>query len=174
MIHNGYDDLEGIFQIMKSDEPLTLKTLETIGIRKAGHRVRLLALLDFENSENTQICTNKSSFSCCTAPNYTTGLILMPNLEEWLEKINLGYLYRYFKENGYDDLEHLIMLMHSEYPITDDVLKFEIGIDKLGHRHRILAKLREEANIKRHIRNRSGIHMESTTKLPACEFCIIM
>lgn len=45
-------------------------------------------------------------------------------------------------ESGFDHFEHLVFLMKGKYRITEKVLQEEIRIEKLGHRHRIMAKLR--------------------------------
>ena len=47
---------------------------------------------------------------------------------------------------GYDDLEHMLSLMNSKWPITENVLKNEAGITKQAHRYKILAKLRIECD----------------------------
>ena len=39
----------------------------------------------------------------------------------------------------------MILQMESKNPINDEILKEEIGIDKIGHRSRIINKLNEDA-----------------------------
>jgi len=49
-------------------------------------------------------------------------------------------------------IESLFLQIHSKLvPLTDDVLRNEIGIDKLGYRTRILGKLKEDGRI--HLEN---------------------
>ena len=66
--------------------------------------------------------------------------IALSGLEEWLEKINLPFLAPILVEGGFDDIAALIAQMKSNMPITDEMLK-RIGIEKAGHRARILVKL---------------------------------
>lgn len=160
---------------MKSNEPLTTCSLKNIGINKPGHIVRLLALLNLENlnRNNKQNPSNHNNISCCVAPNnINSGINIFQTLDKWLEAINLAPLFKKFIESGYDDLEHLIILMNSNYPVTDDVLKSEVKIDKLGYRHRILAKLKQDANFKTN--HRHDLSIEKESKSVACEKCFIM
>ena len=67
-------------------------------------------------------------------------------LLEWLERQGLHHVYSLLIESGYDDLESMINQMRSSLPITGDALK-HIGIEKPGHRYRLIIKLEEEAGI---------------------------
>ena len=62
---------------------------------------------------------------------------------EWLKSIKLEELWAKLEDAGYDDTELIISQMQSNMPIDDNLLK-SIGIDKIGHRMRLLAKLHEE------------------------------
>lgn len=55
-------------------------------------------------------------------------------------------------------------LMMSPYPITEEVLKEEIGIEKPGHRFRIMGKLLHDANM-------TDL---SVFEKPGCEICVIL
>eukprot|EP00358_Blepharisma_japonicum_P005978 CAMPEP_0202944826 /NCGR_PEP_ID=MMETSP1395-20130829/5718_1 /ASSEMBLY_ACC=CAM_ASM_000871 /TAXON_ID=5961 /ORGANISM="Blepharisma japonicum, Strain Stock R1072" /LENGTH=137 /DNA_ID=CAMNT_0049644101 /DNA_START=910 /DNA_END=1320 /DNA_ORIENTATION=+ len=123
-----------------------------MGIKKPGHRVRVLALLEDEVLRMRKSLAEPSNFNCCAAPiasQVISSTYHGKNIENWLDELSLGFLIRNFRDSGYDDLDHIWMLMNSNYPITEDVLKNDIKIDKLGYRHRILAKLNEEATLKR-------------------------
>ena len=76
----------------------------------------------------------------------------------------------YFIESGFADIGHLVFLMHTNYPINDNILK-QIGINKIGHRQRILLKLKEES--KNAMKNISFIITENESNNIACGFCII-
>ncbi len=41
----------------------------------------------------------------------------------------------------------MLLQMESKNPITEEILKDEIGIDKIGHRSRIINKLNEDAKV---------------------------
>ena len=49
---NGYDDLDFLLAQVRSSEPLTLEILEEIGVKKPGHRAKLLILLEEEAFKN--------------------------------------------------------------------------------------------------------------------------
>ena len=49
-----------------------------------------------------------------------------------------------FIENGYHSIELLLLQMESQCPLTTEILKEEIRVDKIGHRSRIINKLKEE------------------------------
>lgn len=63
------------------------------------------------------------------------------NLRDWLANLKLEHLHAKFIASGYDDLAALMFLMTSAYPVTDIVLRDEVGIGKPGHRHRIVMRL---------------------------------
>lgn len=86
--------------------------------------------------------------------------------------MKLGHLRQNFYNSGYDDLEHLVLLMRSKWLIDDTVLKDEVQIDKLGHRQRILTKLQEEVSTGSRYKS-----MELTVKdnnWNACGYCYVM
>ncbi|CAG9321621.1 unnamed protein product [Blepharisma stoltei] len=181
LFHSGYDDLDFLVEQMKSNDPITTEMLRSIGINKPGHRTILLALLEEESNpkrrKSVTAASSSSAFGCCAAPNFNPGINVYPSLDIWLESINLSQLLKKFHDSGYDDIDHLMLLMSSNYPITDETLKNDIKIDKLGHRHRILAKLKQDSNIKApHKRNVSNyeLSIEKETRSVACERCNIM
>lgn len=67
-------------------------------------------------------------------------------LSKWLDNISLSMYYQNFMQVGYDDLDTIFSQMGSVFPITLSELK-KIGINKLGHRYRILIKLEEDSGI---------------------------
>ena len=70
--------------------------------------------------------------------NYLNKLFL------WLKDINLEIYFYNFINNGYHSIDLLYIQMISNNPLTDEILKNEILIEKLGYRLRILNKLKEE------------------------------
>ena len=62
----------------------------------------------------------------------------------WLKEINLDIYISNFINNGYFSVDLLYVQMESKNPLTDEILKNEILIEKLGYRMRILNKLKEE------------------------------
>ena len=67
-------------------------------------------------------------------------------LSRWLDNLGLGMYYQEFMEIGYGDLDTILNQMGSVFPVTLAELQ-KIGIQKLGHRYRILIKLEEDAGV---------------------------
>lgn len=65
----------------------------------------------------------------------------IPTLKAWLRALKLGTLHGQFVMSGYDNLEALLKQMGSSFVMTDETLRRDIGVSKLGHRSRLLAKL---------------------------------
>lgn len=65
-------------------------------------------------------------------------------LVSWLESVKLDCLYDVLMNAGYDDVEQMAAQMMSGMPITEESLQ-KIGIEKPGHRKRLLAALDEES-----------------------------
>ena len=65
-------------------------------------------------------------------------------LQLWLKEINLDKYFYNFVNNGYFSVDLLFAQMGTKNPLTDEILKNEISIEKLGYRIRILNKLEEE------------------------------
>ena len=72
--------------------------------------------------------------------------VVNPALKSFLIGIKLEELLYTFVDGGFDDLDLMIQQMRSREPLTDEILK-GIGIEKPGHRARLLAHF-EEASIK--------------------------
>lgn len=165
---NGYDDLDFLIAQIRSNEPLTLEVLQEIGIKNIGHRLKLLALLDEEAfKELRQSIPVKNGFLCIKSEP-------VKNLEAWLNEIGLKKLHANFINNGIEDFETLILIMQSKYALNDEGLNNFLGIQKVGHRQRIMNKLREELGHIRHKRALSRISLEKDEPVTACEFCIIV
>jgi hypothetical protein len=179
LVHNGYEDLGSILGLMDSSNPLDTHQLQSIGVKKPGHRDRLIALLEEELKETGVQTTKKtetsSLFACCTRAVSRNGHELSMTLERWMESLGLGFLYEKLQEGGYDDLEQVLFLQRTRFALDDQRLT-EIGIDKVGHRHRILNKLQEEtyfgtgANRSRN----SELVIERDSRRISCEYCLVM
>ena len=94
-------------------------------------------------------------------------------LNGWLRNIRLDQYIRNFILNGYFSLDLLLVQSISKNPLTDDILNEEFGIKKLGHRARILNKLKEESkNFQNKLRESiMSFHTEDTNKI--CSECIL-
>ena len=149
LIEAGFDDFTQIVTQMKSDLPLTEELLESLGMNKQGQRVLFLAALEREiaaGSNGVYVnVTRKRGFQCCQGPGMAPTVLSFPTLQAWLNGLGLGSLSLPFEDAGYTEVEQLLFLMHSKYPVTDSVLREAVGVEKVGHRHRIMCKLKEDA-----------------------------
>ena len=147
----GYDDLDQMIAQMMSGIPITEESLVKIGIKKSGHRLRLLAALDeetrpFKSSRRTYRAQQNNPLKCCMAViPANLGWISVPELEKWLGIMELAYAFPLFVGNGFEDLEQLLAMMNSRWEITDKILANDIGICKQAHRFKILARLKVDS-----------------------------
>ena len=176
LVEGGYDDVGAMLAQMRSRIPINKRTLRDIGITKPGHVARVLAKLEQESVSKTTRRqdvpdTNRSMFECCAPAPPVAGMFALPNIKQWLEKLNLSDLYDQFMESGYDDLEQIYWLMTTNYPISDTVLADEIGISRPGHRNRILATLSNELD---GMMTSRRMAVDKTPAGAACEMCLLM
>jgi ankyrin repeat protein len=166
---NGYDDLDFLLAQIRSTDPLTLEILEKIGVSKYGHRAKLLALLEEEAFKD--IRNSLPAHNCIICSNRPSNSI---TLEKWLDSIGLKKLLKNFVDNGVEDMETLITIMQSKYAFCDETLKGVLDIEKLGHRQRIMGKIKEELGtpVVRHRRVVSKMSIEKDEQVTACEFCL--
>lgn len=151
LMKGGYDDIDQMISQMMTAMPITEEILENIGVKKPGYRKRLLAALDEEinplRSKRTHRHNHSTPIQCCVVSTSNTSAFLsVPNLSDWLSSLHLSFLYENFFRSGYDDIEHLFTLMNSKWPITEKVLKNDLGIEKQAHRYKLLAALKTESN----------------------------
>ena len=88
-------------------------------------------------------------------------------LRLWLEKHTLLSLYELLINSGYDDLDALIEQMRSPLPLNEENLK-EAGVNKPGHRARLVMRLEEEAGLYPKRSRRRGASPASTGGLFSC------
>ncbi|OMJ65859.1 hypothetical protein SteCoe_37517 [Stentor coeruleus] len=163
LIFEGFDDMDLLAYQMSSPLPITHEVLESIGIIKHGHRARILMKLEQTLGVVVNKVQNKnivnSGWECCQPKHtYTPGV---NNLKDWLGLLKLDKYLKMFEQAGYEDLQFLVSLMNSRYPI-DDGLLVKIGVDKLGYRMRVLGKLMEDA---KNITSRSAAGKEACNLL---------
>lgn len=168
LLKAGYDDVAQLVKQMRTAMPLTESSLIKIGMNKPGHRKRLLLSLSNLASSNKDPSVF-SQMHCCL--NFPSGLWSsnMISIEKWLQDLSLVELAEYFKHGGFEEVEDFMNLIGTPYELDDYGLT-EIGIDKPGYRHRILAKIREQSGVKK---NDETI-IEKTSNNVACELCNII
>ena len=158
LLKAGYDDLNAMQDQMETPMPITPELLREVGITKVGHAKRILMKLA------QPVCTPELQQSCC-GPSEVS--YFESNLYDWLTELRLEHLYENFCRAGYDRVDMLREHMWSTYCIDDEVLKTEVGVDKPGHRVRILGKLHSEARKLQ----RPEIGLEQSFALKSCHNC---
>ena len=90
----------------------------------------------------------------------------------WLKDINLDMYFFNFVNNGYFSIDLLYIQMATKNPLTEEIIKNEISIDKLGYRIRIINKLLEKyPEYLNKLKNSSIIDNNKSTKM--CNICNI-
>lgn len=168
LVAAGYDDLPQMVKQMKSSMPITEKFLIRIGMKKVGHRRRLLMHLTALSNKHEETGI-MGSIHCCIAITQGFWSNNFQSLSVWLKEIKLGELEPILKQAGFEEVEDLIMLDETQWKLDDNTLA-SIGIEKPGYRHRILAKLRE----KDEERKSSELVIEKNGNNVACASCYIM
>ena len=143
---NGFDDIPLLINQTKTGTAITDKQLKISGINIPGDRAKILLKLQ-EKAGNFGFPVPKEVYYICQNENYEDD-ININKLKEWLEGLKVEIYFDNFIKNGYHSLELMLLQMESKNPITDDILKDEIGINKIGHRSRIINKLTEEGRSK--------------------------
>ena len=177
LIENGFDDLKVLINQMKAGLALSYQNLKDIGIELPGHRIKILIHLE-EVSNNFEFILEKNIIYSGKVPGDKIG-----SLYEFLQKINLEEYFPTFIENGFNCAELLYIQMISKNPMNEDILKNDLGIDKIGHVQRIMISLKEEAKKyvdrleKKSNKNYSGkinsIIYEENPYLKSCETCFV-
>jgi hypothetical protein len=176
LLDAGYDDMEQLTMQMQSSLPITLEMLEEIGVSLIGYRLRFLASLTEELKPSNPKQAKKNQLMSCIGQSQLGCSVSLPTLRSWLDGLGLLNLHSVLTRSGFDDLEQLLFLMNTAFPITDAELK-EIGVCKPGHRIRILAKLREDSigvTYTRRLEQSGSATMERSHEKAACELCLVM
>lgn len=74
----------------------------------------------------------------------------------WLKEINLEELYEILCDAGYDDIRAMVNQMNGPLPVTEEDL-LDSGVNKLGHRLRIITKLKQDAGLCVKIKAKKGL-----------------
>jgi hypothetical protein len=176
LLENGFDDLEVLILQAKDGLALTDQHLKEIGITLPGERAKILIHLEelagnFPfNLESNIIYSNKS------VENKDSSLYIFfssLNLEEYISK---------FKNCGYNNVELLYIQMISKYPITEDFLKNDIGLNNTEHIKKIILNLKNRSEnyihklYKKNIddKNNRTIIYENSPYMKSCDACNII
>ena len=143
MKSNGFDDIQLLLNQTKTGIAITDKQLKLSGIMVPGDRAKILIRLQ-EKAGHFSFPVPKEVYYINQNDDYNDDKNIN-NLKNWLEEIKVENYLENFIKNGYHSIELMMLQMESKNPITDEILKDEIGIEKIGHRSRIINKLNEDA-----------------------------
>ena len=174
LLDNGFDDLEVLISLTKNSIALSNQNLKDIGITVPGDRAKILIHLE-EMAGNFPFILEKDII-------YSNKIDENKNsLYKFLTSINLEEYIRVFKENGYYNAELLYVQMVSKNPITEDILKNDFGLSKIGHIKRIMLNLLNcSQNYIKRLKSINGedksyksIIFEENPYSKACDACLI-
>ena len=143
MKNNGFDDIQLLLNQTKNDIAITDKQLKLSGLNIPGDRAKILIRLQ-EKAGNFSFPIPQEVYHIYQSDNYNEDKNII-KLNNWLDELKIGIYLENFMKNGYHSLELMMLQMESKNPLTDEILKEEIGIDKIGHRSRIINKLIDDA-----------------------------
>lgn len=177
LLEAGYDDLDQMVAQMNSTLPISEDFLLRIGIKKPGHRLRLLAALELESGSGRRSKRKTQSLGQCMAPQQVQGSFSYMTLKEWLADIDLEPLAPLLAAQGFEDLELLLVQMNSNYPITPAVLK-EAGVQAESQQVRLLSRLERDSvgveQYRKYIPVAPGLELERESRHVTCQGCAFM
>ena len=170
--NNGFEYINMIIDDTKAGNYLTDNQLKMIGINIPGDRAKIL--IRFEEKANMfEFTIPKSVYYISNNLEHIENDLNICKLNGWLRNIRLEQYLRNFILNGYFSLDLLLVQAMSKNPLTDDILKDEFDIKKLGHRARILNKLKEESKYFYNKLRDSIVSFQSAENSKICSECIL-
>ena len=142
-IENGFDDMKMIIEQAQKGIYIKDSELKEAGILIPGDRAKILIRIQ-EKAGNFKFAVPKSVYYTCKNLNSVNNDINIKNFKNWLKNLRIDNYLKNFINNGYHSIELLFLQMESQSPLTAEILKEEMGIDKIGHRSRIINKLKED------------------------------
>lgn len=128
-------------QLISQHAFLTLDDVLDMGVELPGEAIVFLAALELEakHISSSGIC------GLCHSYEPARTLLSISSLYDWLRALRLEAEYPAFTTAGFASLEQLLAITHTRFALNDDFLLHIVNIRKLGHRHRILNRLMEDA-----------------------------
>ena len=142
---NGFDDINLILEQSKNGiASIQDSELKEAGIKMPGDRAKILIRIQ-ELSNNFVFPIPKEVYYSNEKINTFENDNKIKKLKEWLKSLKLDNYFMNFINCGYYSIDLLLMQMVSSNPINNEILKDEIGIQKVGYRSRIINKLKEDS-----------------------------
>jgi hypothetical protein len=113
--------------------------------------------------------------SCCTIPE-RRDFSHMPSMRVWLDGLKMGHLLYNFVNNGFDDYEVLLLAACTQWRLSNEQMRLELGIEDKAERDCLMRSIGE--NSMRYLMGnaavRYGLMMQDTTMIrdKAC-FCVV-
>ena len=170
--NNGLEYINIIIEDTKKGVYITDNQLKMIGINKPGDRAKILIRIQ-EKANLFEYTVPKSVYYNCTNLEKIEDDPNVNRLYEWLKKIRLEQYLKKFLANGYCSIDTLFFQLLSNQTLTEEILKDELEIDKLGHRTRIFNKLKEEIKSYKNDLKSSIISFQAQENSKICRECII-
>ena len=142
--NSEFSNIFDVIEKTKQGHYINDTQLKNIGINLSGDRAKILIRIQ-EKSNLFNFNVPKEVYY--STKNYNEQIendVNLNKLQLWLKEINLDKYFYNFVNNGYFSVDLLFAQMGTKNPLTDEILKNEISIEKLGYRIRILNKLEEE------------------------------
>ena len=140
---NGFDDVNILIEEAKKGETIKDEELKEVGISCPGDRAKILIRIK-EKANIFGFSVPKNVYHICQNLNNMNDDRCIKDLKKWLKTMKVEDYLMNFVNNGYHSIELLFLQMQIECPITQEILRDEIGIDLIGYRSRILNKLKED------------------------------
>ena len=170
--NNGLEYINIIIEDAKKGVYINDNQLKIIGINKPGDRAKILIRIQ-EKANLFEFTVPKSVYYNCTNLEKIKDDPNVNKLYEWLKNIRLEQYLKNFLANGYCSIDILFFQLLSNQPLTDEILKNELEINKLGHRTRIFNKLKEEFRSYENQLKGSVISLQAQENSKICSECII-
>ena len=135
---NGFDDINLILEQSKNgNSSIQDSELKEAGIKIPGDRAKILIRIQ-ELSHNFDFKIPKEVYYSIKNDKNIIDDQNIIKLRKWLENLKIEKYLNNFIDNGYNSIELLLIQMISSNPLTNEILKEEIKIDKIGYRSRII------------------------------------
>ena len=141
---NGFDDINLILEQSKNGiSSIKDNELREAGINLPGDRAKILIRIQ-ELSKNFDFIIPKSIYDTIDKKNFENNKNFQ-KLKDWLNKLKVGIFFNNFIKGAYYSLDLMFIQMASSNPINNDILKDDIGIEKVGYRTRIINRLKDDS-----------------------------
>ena len=165
---NGFDNINLLIEQMRTNMPISDSELKKAGINIPGDRAKILIRLE-EKGNLFPFSVPKNVYHSLDKNTNINEDEKIMNLRRWLKEFRMENYLNNFIKNGYYTVELFLFQMISKNPINDDILEHEIGIEKIGHRSRILSILKEESKcIQEKLERLECINIMDETKNCGC------